>query len=603
MNDRRTVLHALRAHAATNGDGPALWRRHASGYRSLSWSAYADLVERFALGLAALGFRDGECLAIIGPNREEWLAANLGAMALGGVGVGIYTSISTDQLGYVLTHCEARQVVVLDQNVATRVRALRGALPLLERIIVIEPGHLAASQEDVELIAFAEVVRRGESVDRARYIDHIDALQPDRVATLIYTSGTTGPPKGVMLDHRALDRSAHALHESLALGDREVFVSYLPLSHIAEQLSTIYGPILFGAEVYFAESLDNLAANLAEAQPTSFFGVPRLWEGMQRALEARFASLPWLARIALAWARQVAFARNRCLLENRRVPWRVRAQYAVARRILQPIKARLGFGRVRLVTSSAAPIGRDTLDFFASIDLVLRELYGQSEVAGATSANTPSATRFGTVGRPLPGLELRSTDDGEILVRSNTRCIGYYKNPTATAELIVDGWLHTGDLGVIDPDGFLRIVGRKKETIVLSSGEKAAPAPLEDRLQQIAPIEHAVVAGEGRYHLVALLTLEPNRAAALASEHGWPVHLATLAKDPRFIDYIRRRIADDVNAHVAAHERIEDFCVLSAMFSIAGGELTPTLKVKRETVLRTWQAQADALFDESRMPK
>jgi long-chain acyl-CoA synthetase len=598
----RTVLHALRSRAATGGAHPALWRRHPGGYRPLSWRAYADLVERFALGLEALGFRDGECLAILGPNREEWLAANLGAMALGGVGVGIYTSSSDDQLAYVLAHCEARQVVVLDAKAATRVLALRGASPLLERIIVIEPGPLAASQDGVEVIAFAEVVERGTGVDRARYIAHLDALRPDRVATLIYTSGTTGPPKGIMLDHRALDRSARALHESLALEAREVFVSYLPLSHIAEQLSTIYGPILFGAEVYFAESLDRIAANLAEARPTSFFGVPRLWEGMQRELEARFASLPARVQRGLAWARRVALARNLCVLEDGRVPLRARAQYAVARRILQPVKARLGFGRAHLVTSSAAPIGRHTLEFFASLDLVLRELYGQSEVAGATSANTLQTTRFGTVGRPLPGLELRTADDGEILVRGETHCVGYYKDPAATAELIVDGWLHTGDLGVVDPGGFLRIVGRKKETIVLSSGEKAAPGPLEDRLKRIALIEHAVVAGEGRDHLIALVTLEPARAAALAGERGWPAHLATLATDPRFIDHLQRRIADDVNAHVAAHERIEGFCVLPVTFTIAGGELTPTLKVKREIVLRTWQAQADALFDGSRTP-
>jgi long-chain acyl-CoA synthetase len=323
---------------------------------------------------------------------------------------------------------------------------------------------------------------------------------------------------------------------------------------------------------------------------------------MQRELEARFAALPRLKGRALGWARRVARARNLRVLEGRHVPLGQRVQYAAARRILQPVKARLGLGRAHLVTSSAAPIGRHTLEFFSSLDLVLRELYGQSEVAGATSANTLGATRFGSVGRPLTGLELRIARDGEILVRGGTRCLGYYKNPAATAELIVDGWLHTGDLGVVDPDGFLCIIGRKKEMIVLSHGEKTAPGPLEDRLKRIAPVEHALVAGEGRDHLVALLTLDANRAAALAEARGWPGDLTTLASDPRLIDHLHQRIANDVNAHVAAHEKIEQFCVLPVTFSIAGGELTPTLKVKREVVLRAWQAQIEALFDDTRTP-
>jgi long-chain acyl-CoA synthetase len=378
-----------------------------------------------------------------------------------------------------------------------------------------------------------------------------------------------------------------------------VMLSYLPLAHIAEQMLSLHGPVLVGGEVYFARSLETLPEDLRAARPTMFFGVPRVWEKFKVRIEEGLSQQPAARQKVVDWARRVAFERHTLFLRHQRVPLALEGQYQLAQRtVFQPLLAKLGLERTRFFCTGAAPIGRDVLDFFASLDVILREVYGQSEVCGPTTLNTPEATALGTLGRPLLGVEVLIAEDGEILVRGGGVCQGYYKNPDATAQLLQGGWLHSGDVGHLDSEGYLHITGRKKEILVTSGGKKTAPAPIEQLLKALSPVGHALVIGERRKYLVALLTLEPERARSLARQHGWPEELHALAVDPRLRQHLREAIEREVNPRLARFESIKRFALLAEDFSIAGGELTPSMKVRRQVVEERHQELIESLYSE-----
>jgi long-chain acyl-CoA synthetase len=324
-----------------------------------------------------------------------------------------------------------------------------------------------------------------------------------------------------------------------------------------------------------------------------------VWEKFKVRIEEGLSQQPAARQKVVDWARRVAFERHTLFLRHQRVPLALEGQYQLARRtVFQPLLAKLGLERTRFFCTGAAPIGRDVLDFFASLDVILREVYGQSEVCGPTTLNTFEATALGTLGRPLLGVEVLIAEDGEILVRGGGVCQGYYKNPDATAQLLQGGWLHSGDVGHLDSEGYLHITGRKKELLVTSGGKKTAPAPIEQLLKALSPVGHALVIGERRKYLVALLTLEPERARSLARQHGWPEELHALAADPRLRQHLREAIEREVNPRLARFEAIKRFAILAEDFSIAGGELTPSMKVRRQVVEERHQQLIESLYAE-----
>ncbi|MBX5481056.1 MAG: long-chain fatty acid--CoA ligase [Myxococcaceae bacterium] len=587
------MLHALRERANTIGDRPALWTRRGGRYRATSWRDYFARVRKLACGLERLGFGQGDVLAILSFNREEWLIADLAAMALGGVAVGLYTTASPEQLAWVVGHSGARFLVVENPEYLGTMRALRGQLPKLQHLLLVEGDPIP----DEGVRRFDEVLRMGEDADPAWLDRRIDALDPSSLATLIYTSGTTGNPKGVMLSHHNICWTAARLSQAAQVGADDVVVSYLPLSHVAEQTCSIFGPILNGIQVYFAESIDQIGQALKEVRPTAFFGVPRVWEKFKaKAEEGIRAQSPQRQRL-VAWARQVASDYHGRILRGERPPLTLEAEYALAQRLVfSRLKAKIGLDRARIFASSAAPIGRDVIEFFLSLDIVIREVYGQSEVTGPTSVSTPEHTRLGTVGRPMIGVEVRIADDGEILVRGGNVCMGYFRDEVATRELLEGGWLHSGDLGELDAEGYLRITGRKKEIVITSAGKKTAPANIEGYLKAIDPVGNAMVVGERRNYLVALLPLDPEKVPAFAKARGWPDEPEVLAHDERFLRYLEERIEQDVNRHLARFEHIRRFAVLPHDFTTEGGELTPTLKVRRSFVEQKYADRIEALY-------
>jgi len=589
----KTLLHVLHDQVAKLGDRPALWSKKQGVYRSVSWREYGQRVRHLALGLGELGLSRGGALTILSFNREEWVVAELAAMALGGVAVGLYTTSSPEQIEYVASHCESELMLVENERFLDLIQPLRGKLPRLRRIVVIDPP----TNPRPEVISYEEVLRLGRAADERTYWESVAALQPSGLATLIYTSGTTGRPKGVMLSHRNLVWTARQLSASSPFSNSDVALSYLPLSHIAEQICTIHGPLFNGVQVYFAESLETLPQNIQEVRPTAFFGVPRVWEKFKARAEERMASLPVLRQRLISWARRITLERNHRFLAGERIPLRLELQYQLARkRVFAKLKERIGFDRTRLFVTSAAPIGKDVLEFFASIDIIIREVYGQSEVTGPTSVSTEEGTRLGLLGRPMIGVEVKIADDGEILVRGENVCLGYYKDAAATDELIQDGWLHSGDVGELNAEGFLRITGRKKEIIVTSGGKKTAPANIESLLRSVPPLSQALVVGERRSYLVALLALDPEKARSFALERGLPESLSLLGRDSAFLKYLDEQIEQRVNSALARFERIKKFAIVPSDFSVEGGELTPTMKVRRAVVELKYAELIESLY-------
>lgn len=575
----KTMVHQLHDMAERLKDGPALWTRRGGGWVPTSWRQYARRVRDFALGLQALGLQPKQAMVVMGFNREEWVVAALAAMANGGVAVGLYTTSSPEQMAYVAGHCEAPIALLENESYLERLDGVRGQLPKLQHIILMDPP--ATPRPGV--LTWAEVCDLGARGNDADYYARVEALQPGDLAQLIYTSGTTGHPKGVMLSHHNLCWTTVYLSRCHVTGPSDVLLSYLPLSHIAEQVCTIYGPLVNGLQVYFAQSFEQLAENLKEVRPTLFLGVPRVWEKFKAKAEAGIASQPKTRQRIVGWARDVARRYHDDVMNHRQSSITLQAQYELARRLVfQPLKARIGLDRAHLLATSAAPIAKEVLEFFASLDLVIAEIYGQSEVTGPTSVSTAGAFKFGKLGRPMPGVEVRIADDGEILVRGGNVCLGYYKDAAATAELVQEGWLHSGDVGQFDEDGFLQITGRKKEIIVTSGGKKTSPANLEGLLKAIEPVGNALVIGEGRNYLVALLALDPERVAAFAKARGFPPDTRALAGHAGFRAYLQGQIDHDVNPRVARFEQLKKFEVLPHDFSIEGGELTSTLKVRRK---------------------
>jgi long-chain acyl-CoA synthetase len=597
MADRDTIPHRLLRQAAAHPSTIAYQAKLDGRWQPTTWQTFAAQVRTAARALIALGFPRGGKVTILGFNRPEWVILDHAAMMAGGAAAGIYTTCSPDEVQYIVHHSEAHVVLVEDAGQLAKVTSRRDQLPLLRWIVLMRgatiESRVPATGGDA-ILSWEDFLRKGEATEHDAEVDaRLAALQPADLATLIYTSGTTGPPKGVMLSHANLAWTSQTL---IDVGggkiDGDCSLSYLPLSHIAEQMGTIHMPATAGSTVYFAESIDKLADNIKECRPTVFFGVPRVWEKFHAGLAARLGEVTGGKRRILDWARRVCTEVNARRDRGDPLPWLLRTQYALADRlVIGKLKAALGLDRARVLSSGAAPIAPDVLAFFASLDLPIREVYGQSEDTGPTSYNLPGRTRIGSVGPPIPGLEVKIAEDGEILVRGPNVFLGYYKEPQATAETLKDGWLCSGDLGVIDKDGFITITGRKKEIIITAGGKNIAPKNIEAALKESLLISEAIVIGDRRKFLSALLTIDDAVAQKLAPD----VAAGQLAASPAIRAAVQKQV-DTVNETLARVEQIKKFTILSQAFSVAGGELTPTMKLKRKVIAQRYAAQIDAMY-------
>jgi len=540
-----------------------------------------------ACGLIRLGMKSGDGMVILAGNRPEWLMANFAAIAAGGMPSGLYTTATSEQCSYITEHREA-SVAVLEN--ASYLDQIAGARERLKGIVLMD-----GPAEDSDCLTWDELVASGDDPDlRTELAERISILDEDQVCTLIYTSGTTGPPKGVMLSHRNLLWTADGVTTSLGLDSSHRGLSYLPLSHVAEQVISIYGPLQIGGCVAFAESVDTLPENLREVRPTFFFGVPRVWEKIQASMEAVGAQSGGVKRALVGWARGVGLD-TAYAIQRGEEP--VRGYRLANRLVFEKARRRLGFDRVKHFITAAAPISVNTLEFFMSLGVPVIEIYGMTECTGPGTLSTPENFRIGSAGFALPGTELKLLDDGEICMRGPHIFHGYYKSREATREALdEDGWLHSGDIGVLDDDGFVRIVDRKREIIITSGGKNIAPVPIELELKSISGVGLAVVIGDRRKYLSALLILDPDQVTVMAGRLGLDIRtVEDAAGSAEIRSYLEEQV-QLVNAKLASYETLKRFVVLSDQLTVEDGTLTPTLKLRRKSIAEKYRDEIEGLY-------
>jgi len=585
----QTILEVFDATVKAHADRPAMLRKRGDAWEPITWTGYQALVARAARALVAHGVGPGSGVVVLSANRPEWFVTNLAGMTVGARVAGIYTNNTPEQCHYIAEHAEA-VVAVVDSPQALARLTPQGSRPASLRTIVLLDGEATGPG----VVGWEAFLAAGDEAYEAEVAQRRSALGGESATTLIYTSGTTGTPKAVMLTQRNLAFIAEKIQELVPIGTGDSLISYLPLSHIAEQVVSHLLSIATGAAVHFTESLDKVPAYLVEVRPHFFLGVPRVWEKMQAAIEAKAAEASPLRRRIVAWARGVGLRAGDADQTGRPRPW----SYGLADRLVfSKVRARLGLDRARLMAVSSAPIAKETLEFFQSLGLPVMEVYGMSECTGPATMSLPERYRLGWAGYTIPGTELRLAEDGEVVVRGPHVFEGYYKDDAATAEALdADGWLHTGDVGQIDRDGFLRITDRKKELIITAGGKNIAPQHLEGQLKQIAAVSQAVAIGDRRPYVVALLTLDPARVVAEAQKAGSDARTVDeAARSAPFRAYVEKQV-ELVNARLARYESIKKFALLPRELTVEAGELTPTLKLKRRVILERYREAIEGLY-------
>ncbi len=585
------VIDAFERTALARAHAPALTRKRNGSWETITWTEYRRQVRLAARGLMALGVEAGDHVTIIGSNSPEWFVADIAAIAAGAVPAGIYTTSSEDQCRYVAHHCEARVAFVENATQLAKFRAVRSELPRLAAIVMMDGEPDAA-----DAIGWRAFLALGNSVSESDLDARIAAQRADDVCTLIYTSGTTGTPKAVMLSHVNVTSVVEQADALVGINAGEDIVSYLPLSHIAEQMFSLHNSIVLGTCIWFCENVDALGDVLRDARPHHFLAVPRVWEKIQARMEVAGAAAPPMRRRIVQWARGIGLRGGYARQRGDRVP----LLYPLADRLVfSKVRAALGLDRARLMVTGAAPISLSTLEFFLSLGVPICEVYGMSESTGLATGSVPGRLRTGKAGFVPPGMELRIADDGEICIRGPHVFKGYYKDPAATTEAIDgDGWLRSGDIGQLDEAGFLSITDRKKELIITAGGENIAPQFVEGQIRSIGVVSQAVVVGDRRRYLSALLTLDADKILSVASAAGSTARTTSEAAGcAKFTDHLQREI-DDVNSRLARVQTVKRFAVLPNELTIDGGELTPTLKLRRKAISEKYAVLIDELYAE-----
>jgi long-chain acyl-CoA synthetase len=556
-----------------------------------------ERVRDLSLGFGALGVSVSDRVAIVAESRPEWILSDLAILVAGAVTVPVYPTLSASQVRYILHDSGARVAVVSTADQVAKLQEVRHLLPSLEAIVVMDAtAELAASAltlQDIEARGHARMT--GAWGTGREYREAARAVSPEDLATIIYTSGTTGEPKGVMLTHANLVANLEAGSQVLALSQEDVALSFLPLSHSFERMvSFIY--LLTGVSIVFAESMDTVARDIMTIRPTVLTGVPRVYEKMQARIVATGEASPAAKAMVFRWAVRAGLAKARARLAGRRPGPAVSAKAAIAERLVfSTIRSKLG-GRLRFLVSGSAPLGESVLEFFHGIGLPIVEGYGLTETAPILTVNPPEAPRAGTVGRPLPNVELRIAADGEILARGPNVMAGYYRKPDATAEVLRDGWFATGDVGSLDAEGYLRITDRKKDLLVTSGGKNVAPQPIENVLRLSPLIAEAIVLGDRRRYVTALIVPEFAALERRLQGLGRPAAAREDLVRRQDVVALYQEIIDALNRDLSPFERIKRMALLPAEFTVGSGELTPTLKVKRKVVEERWRSQIEALY-------
>jgi long-chain acyl-CoA synthetase len=561
-------------------------------FAPLSTADVAERVESLSLGLRDLGFEAGDKLVIFSENRPEWTMTDFAALCAGGVTVPIYPSLMPNQVKYIINDSDAKIVVCSNRLLWLKIEAVRKELPSVRHFILIE------EEAPESVLSLSEVMGRGKTLAASGtglFEKAALAVRPDDLASIIYTSGTTGVPKGVMLSHANFVSNTRALDEVVDFNDRDTVLSFLPLSHVLERMTT-FSFLYKGATIAYAESIETVAANLLEVRPTIMISVPRLFDKIYAKVMDNILAQSALKRRIFFWALRVGKRYGALKIRRQPIPRGLRARRSLAAKLVfSKIVEKTG-GRVRFFVSGGAPLSKDVAEFFYAIGITILEGYGLTETSPVLACNTFEKMKFGTVGPVVPGVTVTIAPDGEILARGPNVMKGYYKNEQETREALADGWFHTGDIGHFDEEGFLVITDRKKDLIITAGGKNVAPQPIENRLKANPYLQNAVVVGAGRKFISALIVPDFDKLETYAREHGIPFgSRSELVGRDEVVSFLLAEV-NRATPELASYERIKKIVVLDRDFEQDLDEVTPTLKVKRSIVEAKFKELIDTLY-------
>ncbi len=565
-------------------------------WKSITFKEAVDWAEKIAAGLASLGIKKGDRVSIISANRLEWALLDYATMALGALLVPVYPSLLSHQIRYIVNDCEAKVLVAADELQTEKVDEIVSELNTVQNYFVFDaPENVKAPWQ-----TFNALAQMGEQFLQKNpdYVEQqIKQVKREDWATIIYTSGTTGEPKGAVLSHNNFLSNVEASISVIDIYSEDVFLSFLPLSHVFERMAGHFLTNHQGATVAYAESIDTVAENMLEVKPTVMVSVPRLYEKIYARILENVEMGPAVKRKIFYWAIKVGRAYVNHIMNKKNIPFFLsRKQKLADKLVFSKLKERVG-GRLRFFISGGAPLSAEIAEFFAAAGLIILEGYGLTETSPVISVNLLDHFKFGTVGPPLPNVEVKIADDGEILTRGPHVMVGYFKKEAATKEVIdEEGWFHTGDIGLIDEDGFLKITDRKKNIIVTSGGKNVAPQPIENMLVTTQYIEQAVVIGDKRKFLTAIIVPALEAVKNWAAEQGKEINSYDEMLQLEGLRELIRKEVDLVNENLARYETIKDFIFAKAPFTIESGELTPSLKVKRKVVEEKYHDEIEKMY-------
>jgi long-chain acyl-CoA synthetase len=568
-------------------------------WKRVTWGDYYEHVRDFAMGLKALGFEPGDKVAILGDNCCEWIYADLAAQSLLGIAVGIYPTDVASQVKYILKNSDSKFVVARDQEQVDKVLQVKNELPLLKKVIVIDMKGLRRYKDPL-IISFNETEKMGRTLHEQMpnfFEESIRSTRAEEVAIIVYTSGTTGDPKGAMISHKGMISMVRGLSQILDFRSSDSVVSVLPLCHIAEQMFSLIFPMYVGYTVNFAESVNTLQEDMKEISPTAFLNVPRIWEKMHSNIMIRMQDAIFFKRWIFKSMVPVGERVSQYRLENKPVPLHWRFLHWIAYLFLfRALKNQLGLLQTRIFVSGAAPLSPDLIKFYHSVGVPVRECYGMTEMSGISFMPKDHEIRVGGVGKPIPGVEFKLGEDGEIFQRGDLVFVGYYGNPQATQDTIVDGWLHTGDVGQIDEEGILYLTDRKKDIIITAGGKNIAPSEIENKLKFSPFIKEAIVIGDRRKYLSCLIQIDLENVSNWAQNNKIAyTTYKSLATHPDVNKLIGKEV-EEVNKHFSRVETIKKFKILEKELDPDDEELTATMKVKRSVIEKKFKDIIEAMY-------
>ena len=577
------------------GDATSMREKDFGIWRSISWTSYGDSARRVGVALRRLGLKRGDVVSILSENTPEWLYTDMGVMGMGGITNGVYTTDSAKQLQYLINDSGSRFFFAENEEQLDKILEVRNACPTLLKIVVFDMEGLAEFA-DPQVLSFESLLAMGEG-DDALWESELAMAQPEDVAMLIYTSGTTGPPKGAMMSHRNMIFQVSRSEAFCQLSPDDQLLSFLPLCHIAERKFTVMYSLKTGATINFAEAPDTVPENIREVAPTFFFAVPRIWEKFYSEISIRMGEAIWVGRVAYRAAIAVGYRVADLKLAEKSVPATLALAFRLADRlVLRNIKIWLGIDRTRILGTGAAPVSPELIRWYLAMGLEMREIYGQTECCGLATV-MPARKKLGSVGCALPGTEVRLSDQGEILVHGPHVFKGYLNNPEKTAETVIDGWLHTGDVGKIDDEGYVQITDRLKDIIITAGGKNVTPSEIENQLKFSPYISDAVVVGDRRKYLTCLVMIDHENVAQYAQQRSVPfTNYASLCAAEEVRALIRNEV-EKVNRTVARVESIKDFRLIDQLLTAEDDELTPTMKLKRKHVNQKYAVLIEQMYN------